>query len=465
MKRRLFRFTFSLIYPSVDFLVVVLSILASYKIYRILELGKGVIYEKIEIVPISLLIAVMSVLVMSLFGVYKKESSVLNVKEIQNTIKGATAAYIGFMIVLVFGKFDLSRYVLILSYFTSLALLVIEKTIFYHLPLRPSGFRKLHERILIYGAGELGKTLYRELINSPKLNIIPVGFIDDDPGKMNGIIYQSGFHNRVGIPVIGMRKDIPRLMEEEDIDQVYVAISNVEYQTLIDIMNYLGNHNIKMVFVPNLYKLFVHKIKINQIGQIPLVEAEESVKGSYVRFIKKWMDLALSTFMLLISSPLILLIAVAIRIDSRGPVFFRQDRVGKDGKVFQMYKFRSMVMETDPYAINPLHQDDPRITRVGRFLRRISLDELPQILNVIKGEMSLVGPRPEMPFIVATYNKLHRDRLAVLPGITGLWQLSGDRKRAIHENMDYDLYYIGNMSFFLDVAILIETMIFAFRGI
>jgi lipopolysaccharide/colanic/teichoic acid biosynthesis glycosyltransferase len=124
-----------------------------------------------------------------------------------------------------------------------------------------------------------------------------------------------------------------------------------------------------------------------------------------------------------------------------------------------------MFSDVESYAINPMSQDDPRITRVGRFLRKTSLDELPQLFNVIKGEMSLVGPRPEMPFIVATYNEIQRERLKILPGITGLWQLSGDRKKAIHENMDYDIYYIENMSFFLDVAILIETLIFAFRGI
>ena len=124
-----------------------------------------------------------------------------------------------------------------------------------------------------------------------------------------------------------------------------------------------------------------------------------------------------------------------------------------------------MRTDADPYAVNPLDPRDGRVTRVGRFLRKTSLDELAQLINVLKGDMSLVGPRPEMPFIVETYNEIHRERLKVLPGITGLWQLSGDRKLAIHENMDYDLYYIRNMSFSLDVAILLETLLFAFRGI
>ena len=163
--------------------------------------------------------------------------------------------------------------------------------------------------------------------------------------------------------------------------------------------------------------------------------------------------------------PVFLVVSVAIKADSKGTVFFKQKRVGINGKSFEIYKFRSMTTESDPYAVNPIDLNDPRITRVGRFLRKISLDELPQVINVLKGEMSFVGPRPEMPFIVEEYNGTHKERLKVLPGITGLWQLSGDRKRAIHENMDYDLFYIRNMSFSLDIAILIQTAIFAFKGI
>ena len=124
-----------------------------------------------------------------------------------------------------------------------------------------------------------------------------------------------------------------------------------------------------------------------------------------------------------------------------------------------------MFPDAPKYAINPHSLDDPRITRVGRLLRKTSLDELPQLVNVFKGEMSLVGPRPEMPFIVEQYDTEHKERLKALPGITGLWQLSGDRKKTIHENMEYDLYYLYNRSFFLDVTILFQTLVFAFKGL
>jgi len=169
--------------------------------------------------------------------------------------------------------------------------------------------------------------------------------------------------------------------------------------------------------------------------------------------------------LLIMFSPFFIVFVLLIKIDSKGPVFFKQDRIGKDGKIFTIYKFRSMVSGAEPYEINPLDHKDARVTKFGRFLRKTSLDEIPQLINVLKGEMSLVGPRPEMPFIASTYTDFHRERLKILPGITGLWQLSGDRRKAIHENMEYDLYYTNNMSFFLDLAILLETLIFAFRGI
>jgi lipopolysaccharide/colanic/teichoic acid biosynthesis glycosyltransferase len=152
-------------------------------------------------------------------------------------------------------------------------------------------------------------------------------------------------------------------------------------------------------------------------------------------------------------------------VTSGGPVLFVQERVGQNGKRFKIYKFRTMHADAQPYAPSPEKPTDARISLMGRFLRRTSLDEIPQLLNVIKGEMSLVGPRPEMPFIVEQYTWLQRQRLIVKPGITGLWQLSADRKFPIHENIEYDLYYIRNRKLFMDLAILLHTFIFATHGI
>jgi lipopolysaccharide/colanic/teichoic acid biosynthesis glycosyltransferase len=180
---------------------------------------------------------------------------------------------------------------------------------------------------------------------------------------------------------------------------------------------------------------------------------------------KRTFDFAVALLLLLILSPGFLLIACLISLTSQGPAFFVQDRVGKNGRLFRMYKFRTMRADSPQYAHSPTCTRDPRITRIGAFLRRTSFDELPQLINVLEGHMSLVGPRPEMPFIVELYSELQRQRLWVKPGITGLWQISADRAHLIHENIQYDLYYIRHCTFFMDLAILLHTFAFAMRGI
>ncbi len=194
---------------------------------------------------------------------------------------------------------------------------------------------------------------------------------------------------------------------------------------------------------------------------------------------KRAMDVLLSAAAFLVLLPWMAIIAIAIRIDSPGPIVFRQRRVGLDrrgedddprwterrqedlgGRPFAMYKFRTMRTDSAAYAPSPRNRDDPRVTRVGRFLRRTCLDELPQLVNVLRGDMSVVGPRPEMPFITVDYGDLERRRLQVRPGITGLWQIRGSRERAIHESIELDLAYLDSQSLKTDLRILAETFAF-----
>jgi lipopolysaccharide/colanic/teichoic acid biosynthesis glycosyltransferase len=181
--------------------------------------------------------------------------------------------------------------------------------------------------------------------------------------------------------------------------------------------------------------------------------------------VKRVLDIFLSLLLLVLFAPMFLVVAALVCIDSPGPALFVQKRVGRNGKLFDIYKFRSMHVDTPKYERSPASSRDRRITRFGRIMRRASFDELPQLINVLLGNMSLVGPRPEMPFIVERYNSVHRIRLVVAPGITGLWQLSAARSSPIHENIQYDLDYIRKRSFFLDISILIHTLFFAMRGV
>jgi lipopolysaccharide/colanic/teichoic acid biosynthesis glycosyltransferase len=180
---------------------------------------------------------------------------------------------------------------------------------------------------------------------------------------------------------------------------------------------------------------------------------------------KRLLDIACASILILLSAPIWALLAIAIRAESKGPIFFRQTRVGKDGKPFEIMKFRSMKVDAPKYARSPNEQTDSRITRVGRLLRKTSLDEVPQLINVLKGDMTLVGPRPEMPFITEEYGPWEATRLTVPQGITGLWQLSADRQFAIHQSIEYDLYYIQNRTVLMDVAILLHTLVYAAKGI
>ena len=449
----------------VDFSMLVLAMITAYQAYRYLEIGKQVQYSIPNFLLTAAYISGITILVLILSGAYQCKTSLLNVEETRRFVKGISFSALLISVGLVFLKIQLSRYVLVFSYVLSVFFVVIEKLILYHILPKTRYFSWMNRRILIYGAGSLGQRLYRAIANSPKLDIHPVGFIDDNPESHKIAINSGGYkHVASSLSVLGTGADLSALIKKLNIAEVFVAISDIDSDKLSSIRKRALAENVRVSFVPNLHHHLLHKVNIRTIAQIPLVQETEDAPLFIYTFIKRIMDLFLALLLLIPLLPLGLLIMLAIKLDSKGPIFFPQIRVGLNGKRFRMIKFRSMMIESNPYAPSPSSSRDERVTRVGRWLRKTSLDELPQIINIIKGEMSFVGPRPEMPFIVEKYNDLEKERLKVLPGITGLWQLSADRNRAIHENMDYDLHYVAHRSIFLDIAIMIETLFFAFRG-
>jgi undecaprenyl phosphate N,N'-diacetylbacillosamine 1-phosphate transferase len=204
-----------------------------------------------------------------------------------------------------------------------------------------------------------------------------------------------------------------------------------------------------------------NNISNNNITNIVIKKPE----GAYFSIIKPSLDILAAIILLVITLPIWLIISLFIKLDSPGPIIFKQVRIGKDGKEFLIYKFRTMYQDVPSQGRSPISDDDPRITRVGKFLRKTSLDELPQLINIIKGEMSFVGPRPEQKLIVDKYyTNYEKQRFLVKPGITGLWQISLDRTKPIHENLQYDFTYINNVSLFMDLKILFKTIIIMFRS-
>ena len=215
----------------------------------------------------------------------------------------------------------------------------------------------------------------------------------------------------------------------------------------------------KKLFDKNPYKL-------RDIAGLPLISGNQNVitEKPLYDLIKRIFDIIMSIIFLIISIPIFIVTSFLIIIFDSGPIFFRQKRVGHNGKHFSIYKFRTMKNDAEKYAHCPSNDDDPRVTNMGKWLRKYSIDELPQLINVLRGDMSLVGPRPEMPFIVDRYEDYEKRRLHVLPGITGLWQVSPARKSEINDNPEYDLLYIEQRDLSLDILILILTLIFVFRS-
>jgi exopolysaccharide biosynthesis polyprenyl glycosylphosphotransferase len=317
------------------------------------------------------------------------------------------------------------------------------------------------DRVVVYGKAETGKRITSSLLYSPHLGCTPVAVVGDDTVGTGDCVFELGYRRCQPVLVQGGPVTVA-LLKSLRCSLLIVAMPHPPMEKFSEVIDIADQAGAMIAFLPSFSTEGSQWAEV--IGDIPAISPVQSTIPWHYAFAKRGIDIAVSSFLLVILSPFLALIAILIRMSSPGPALFVQRRVGRNGELFDMYKFRSMYTSAPAYDVSPSHSSDPRITRLGRFLRRMSLDELPQLINVLLGDMSLVGPRPEMPFIVERYSAEQRRRLELLPGITGLWQLSADRAFPIHENMEYDLYYIRNRNFFMDVAILIHTALFAARG-
>lgn len=319
------------------------------------------------------------------------------------------------------------------------------------------------QRAVIFGAGDIGRSVVSNLLQAPEIGLDPVAVIDDRRDSNEGALLEMGYRGRQSIPV-DLRPLSPTLLKAYRCDMLLVTIPNLAADKLAvaaDAAHQVGSD------IAVLREIGVDRQPFSEPLDVDGVEFTTSRQRSESQFyllIKRATDIVVSVTLIAVLAPILALIWMLIRLDSPGPSLFVQERIGRDGAFFRIFKFRTMFAGAPRYARSPASSHDPRITQIGRLLRRMSLDELPQLFNVLTGTMSLVGPRPEMPFIVEHYNSRQRLRLRAKPGITGLWQLSADRAFPIHENLEYDLYYIRNRTFSMDVAILIHTLIFALCG-
>lgn len=317
------------------------------------------------------------------------------------------------------------------------------------------------DRVLIIGAGEAGRTVMRNLIAQPELGYRVIGFLDDDPAKSAADIGP--------IKALGPLENLPAVAKENSIDQVIITLPWQYHRKILRLVNEIEQTGVRARVVPDLFQLSLGGVDVEAINGIPLISIKQSALTGFNYTLKRAVDVLLTGLALILLAPLWLVIAIAIRLESPGPVLFRQERVGRSGKPFTLYKFRSMHQDAEAQlerlraqneAGGPLFKirDDPRRTRVGRFIRATSIDELPQLINVLREEMSWVGPRPGLASEVAQYQEWHRKRLEVLPGITGLWQVSGRSDLTFDEMVMLDIYYAENWSLSLDLRIMLRTV-------
>jgi exopolysaccharide biosynthesis polyprenyl glycosylphosphotransferase len=316
------------------------------------------------------------------------------------------------------------------------------------------------DRLLIVGAGERSRALMRAIVARPELGYRIIGFLDDDPSRPATI---------GRFPALGPIADLPGVLAVEQPDEVIVALPATDHQRILAVLDTCEQRRIRAKVVPDLYELTLNRVAVDDINGVPLIGVREPTISGWNYALKRAIDVLFSVLVLTLLSPVFAAIALAIKLDSPGPVLFAQPRVGRGGRMFTCYKFRSMREGADEELDQLMEhneasgqifkmKNDPRRTRVGSFIRRTSLDEFPQIINVLRGEMSWVGPRPPLPREVAHYDEWHKRRLEVAPGITGLWQVSGRSQLTFDEMVMLDLFYIENWSLALDLKIILRTV-------
>lgn len=446
-----------------DFLAVLVSFALAFGWY--LTGGvRTVPYHFVEFMALGVFASLIFLVVFHSMRLYESNTSLLHVVETRRLLISWALGSLILLAVIFFSRYlDLSRLMVLTSLGILFVLLIVERALLYqwHLSLR----RNAGKPVLIFGAGVVGRHLYKRIYHSPGLGLHVIGFLDDDVGLWGKTVHMGDIRRKVENSVLGGSDRLAGLVREKRVTEVFLALPNATYQRNLEIVDMCRRLGLKVSVVPPTYGGQMHNIDVEDIGGIPILREKFKKPHLLYPVVKRAFDLAVCVGAVLALSPVLVLLAIGVKADSPGPVIFRQRRVGKDGVEFDFFKFRSMHISANPYAQTPQQSSDPRITRFGRWLRRSSLDELPQLWNVLRGDMSLVGPRPEMPFIVATYNEEQRERLRVRPGITGVWQISAVRGEPIHANIEYDLFYIEHRSLLLDLIIMIKTFVTAIRGI
>ncbi|MBI3913843.1 MAG: sugar transferase [Chloroflexi bacterium] len=402
----------------------------------------------------------------SILSVYDPKRVLRFVEEVQLVALASTIAAFVLAGVLYLSYRDVSRYVFLVFLSADLfGLIAYRVAIRAYCRLSAQVRPRETTRMLIVGAGTLGCETARALRAYDWAGLEVIGFVDDDPPEKNV----------EGLPMLGALSQAPRIVREMNVEEVLVALPLPAQSRLINLVAELQKLPVRIKVIPDFFSLAFVKAQVQTLAGMPVISLREPAISGFPRFVKRLVDLAVSLVGIVLTAPLMLLIAVVVKLDSPGPILFRQQRVGENGKLFWMLKFRTMFVGADTqnekYTRNSedakivqKSHDDPRVTRVGRLLRRASLDELPQLFNVLAGNMSLVGPRPELPGLVEKYDPWQYQRFVVPQGMTGWWQVNGRSDKPMYLHTEDDLHYVRNYSLWFDLQILWKTIAVVLRG-
>ena len=445
-------FTLSLV--AMDFLMAGLAFWGGYQLRLRSE------YENIQ--PFSfywgmLLVHVIAILIVFFFyRLYHRQRSLSLIDQFYAIF---AAASVGTIVAIAFISFffknqlDYPRLMMVYVWILTILFSSLGRAIQSRIQLSLQAHGWGEQRILIVGAGEVGRMVMQKIRRSPSLGYQVIGFVDDDI-KAKAV---------QGVPILGRVDDIPELTETQAIAEVIVVMPEATHHEILKVVSKCDRARVAIKVFPNVFQIMATEVSIGDLGGLPLLNVRDTALQGWRLTVKRTMDIAGSAMGLILLSPLMMLLAILIKLESAGPVFYTQERMGLDGKSFMMLKFRSMranaEAQTGPVWASP---NDDRRTRLGAFIRSLSIDELPQLINVIIGDMSLVGPRPERPIFVEQFKQTiprYTDRHREKAGITGWAQVNGLRgDTSIIERTKYDLWYIENWSLALDFRILIRTI-------
>ena len=409
--------------------------------------------------PLFILFPLVWVFLLIWSTVYDGQRNFRLVDEMTNLSFGSLLASVSMAGVLYLSYRNVSRLVFI-SFAGSAFSLMVAWRLLMRLLFRWDYFRSATNRkMLIVGGGEIAHDLYVNIKENQAWNVDIVGFLSDG-------VTECFSHSE---KVLGGLEDIRKVIEFYKIDDVVLALSLSAQERINNLVFELHELPVKVWVIPNYFTLALYKAEVVDYAGMLMLDLRAPALSENQRLVKRVFDIMVTIISLPFTLSIMGLVAIAILLDSPGAVIFKQQRVGENGRLFTMYKFRTMVKDAEElrHSVertdengNVIHkiQNDPRLTRTGKFLRKTSLDELPQLFNVLKGDMSLIGPRPELPYLVKQYQAWQRKRFAVPQGITGWWQVNGRSDRPMHLHTEDDLFYIHNYSMWLDLQILLKTV-------